>query len=108
MLHNLINNNNDSILILAYSQKTPFISHITQTLVKDIGDEAEMACSTIYSKEFNVLWVKVTKYRIDESIVLSSGSTVIVNDPRVTLMSEINPDSSRHVLQVTKVMKKKL
>jgi len=73
MLHNLFNNNNDSILILVLSQKTPFISYITQTLVKDIGDEAEMVCSTTYShksEEFNVLWVKVTRDHVDESIVL--------------------------------------
>jgi len=100
MLHNLINNNNDSILILAYSQKTPFIPPITQTLVRDIGGEVDLDCSTKHFLEFNVLWFKVTKDEIGESILLSSGSTLIVKDPRVSLITEIKQDSSRFIIRV--------
>ncbi|CAH1732422.1 unnamed protein product [Aphis gossypii] len=85
---------------LAYSQEPSFISHISQKLVKDIGDEAEMACSTKYSREFNVSWVKVAEDPIDESIVLSSGSTLIVKDPRVSLITEIKQDSSRYIIHI--------
>jgi len=106
MLHNVINNNNDSILILAYSQKMPFISHTTHQLVRDIGSEVDLDCSTKHSREFNVLWIKIIKNQIDASIVLSSGSTLIVKDPRVSLVTEIKQDSSRYIIHVTSYEKK--
>jgi len=97
MLHNIINNNNDSILILAYSQITP---NITQELVRDIGGEVNLDCSTKHFLEINVLWFKVPKDEKDASILLSSGSTLIVNDPRVSLITEIKQNSSRYIIHV--------
>lgn len=92
--------------MLAYSQEPSFISHIPQKIVKDIGDDAEMACSTKRSQEFYVSWVMVAKDAIDASIVLSSGSTLIVKDPRVSLTTEIKQDSSRYIIHVSSYEKK--
>jgi len=93
-------------LILAYSQEPSFISHISQKLVKEIGDDAEMACSTKHSQEFSVSWFKVANDPIDASIVLSSGSTLIVKDPRVSLTTEMKQDSSRYIIHVSSYEKK--
>jgi len=106
MLHNFINDNDDSILILAYSQKMESISNITRKLVRDIGDEVYLDCSTINNREVDVLWVKVAKNHIDESIELSSRSTLIVNDPRLSLKSEFKQNSSRYIIHVTNYEKK--
>jgi len=106
MLHNLVNNNNDSILILAYLQKMPFISHTTHQIVSDIGGEVDLDCSYKHSREFNVLWIKVIKNQIDASIVLSSGNKLIVKDPRVSLVTEIKKDTSRYIIHVTSYEKK--
>ena len=67
-----------------------------------------MACSIKHSQEFYVSWVKVAKDPIDESIVLSSGSTLIVNDPRVSLKTEIKQASSRYIIHVSSYEKKKI
>jgi len=107
MLDNLNNNNNDSILILAYSQKSPFITHITLRLVIDIEDEMDLDCSTRHSREHHVLWIKVTKDQLNASIELS-GSTLIVKDPKVSLITEIKQDSSRHKIHVTSYEKKNI
>ncbi|XP_025203503.1 lachesin-like [Melanaphis sacchari] len=79
---------------LAYSQRTPIITHITQKLIKDIGDTVELACTTFNTKGFNVLWVKV----IQEPIIFSFGSTLIVNDPRISLIQDI--DSNQYILKI--------
>jgi len=102
MLHDLINNNNNNntFLILAYSQKSPYITHITQRLVIDIGGEIDLDCSTRHSREHNVLWVKVAKDQINGSIELV-GSTLIVKDPKVSLITQIKQDSSQYTIHVT-------
>ena len=66
-----------------------------------------MAWSIKHSQEFYVSWVKVAKVPIDASIVLSSGSTLIVKDPRVSLRTEIKQDSSRYIIHVSSYEKKK-
>jgi len=106
MLHNLINNNNDSILILAYSQNTSIISHITQKLVREVGGEVDVDRSTKHYQVFNVLWFKVIKDQIDASILLSSGSTLLVKDSRVSLRTEKNQDNSRYIIHVINYEKK--
>ncbi|CAH1732425.1 unnamed protein product [Aphis gossypii] len=90
-------------ITLAYSQKMPFISHTTRQFVRDIGSEVDLDCSTKHSREFNVLWIKVIKNQTDESIVLSSGSTLIVKDPRVSLVTEIKQDSSRYIIHINNI-----
>ncbi|XP_027849989.2 lachesin-like [Aphis gossypii] len=90
-------------ITLAYSQKNPFIPPITQTLVRDIGGEVDLDCSTKHFLEFNVLWFKVTTDEIDTSILLSSGSTLIVKDPRVSLITEIKQDSSRFIIHINDI-----
>ncbi|XP_027847766.2 lachesin-like isoform X2 [Aphis gossypii] len=85
---------------LACFQKSESISNITRKIVKDIGDEVYLDCSTINNPEVNVVWVKVAKDQIDESIVLSSKSTLIVDDPRVTLISELKQDSNRYIIHI--------
>jgi len=100
VLYNLNNNNNDSILILAYSQKSPYITHITLRHVIDIGSEMDLNCSTRHSREHNVLWIKVTKDQLNASIELS-GSILIVKDPNISLITEIKLDSSRYKIHVS-------
>jgi len=78
------------------------ISHITQTLIKDIGDTAEMACTTLYTEDFNVLWVKVDNEKMTDPMVFSSGSTLIVSDSRLSVRRDMN--SSRYILQVSRDM----
>jgi hypothetical protein len=58
-----------------------------------------MACTALYSKDFNVLWIKVNK-ESSESIAFSSGNKLIVNDPRLSLRQDMN--SNRYILQVTR------
>jgi len=103
MLHSLNNNNinnNDSILILAYAQKSPYITRITQRFVMDIGGEIDLDCSTRHSREQNVSWVKVTRDQINASIELA-GSTLIVKDPKVSLITQIKQDGSQYTIHVT-------
>ncbi|XP_050063472.1 lachesin-like isoform X2 [Aphis gossypii] len=98
MLDNLNNNNNDSILILAYSQNSLYITHITLRLV-DTEDEMDLDCSTRHFREHHVLWIKVTKDQLNASIELS-GSTLIVKDPKISLITEIKQDSSRYKIHI--------
>ncbi|XP_001945161.1 lachesin [Acyrthosiphon pisum] len=83
---------------LAFSQRTPTISHITQKPIKDIGGTAEMTCSVLYAMDFPVLWVKVDKEKITEPVMLSSGSTLIIKDSRFSLRQDI--DSTSYTLQI--------
>ncbi|CAH1732404.1 lachesin-like isoform X3 [Aphis gossypii] len=85
---------------LANSQKTPYITHITQELVIDIGGEMNLDCSTKHSQEPNSSWVKVAKDQIDASIELSSGSVLTVKDPKVSLITEIKQDSSQYIIHI--------
>jgi len=99
MLHNLINNTN-LILILAYSQRTPMISHITQKQITDIGDTTELTCTVLYGSDFNILWIKVDKERSIDPVTFSSGSTLIIRDSRLSLRYDM--DSNSYSLQVSK------
>ncbi|XP_060848085.1 lachesin-like [Rhopalosiphum padi] len=59
-----------------------------------------MACTALNSKDFNVLWIKVNK-ESSESIALSSGNKLIVNDPRLSLRQDMN--SNRYILQINDI-----
>ncbi|XP_050063471.1 lachesin-like isoform X1 [Aphis gossypii] len=84
---------------IAYSQKRPYITHITQRLEIDVGGEIDLDCSTRHSREHNVLWVKIAKDQINGSIELV-GSTLIVKDPTVSLITQIKQDSSRYIIHI--------
>ncbi|XP_022161313.1 lachesin-like [Myzus persicae] len=86
---------------LAYSQRSPMISHITQKLVKEIGDTAEMACTTLYAQDFNVLWVKADNEKLTEPIIFSSGGSLIVSDPRLSLRRDM--DYNRYILRINDI-----
>lgn len=97
MFHNLINNTN-LILVLAYSQRTPMISHITQKRITDIGGTTELTCTVLYGSDFNILWIKVDKERSTDPVTFSSGSTLIIRDSRLSL--RYDRDSNSYSLQV--------
>ena len=44
-------------LFLAYGQRTPTISHITQQQIRDIGGQVDLDCSVHYANDYPVLWV---------------------------------------------------
>lgn len=98
MLYNLIKNTN-LIFILAYSQRTPMISHITQQRITDIGDTTELTCTVLYASDFNILWIKVDKERSTEPVTFSSGSTLIIRDSRLSLRYDVHSNS--YSLQVS-------
>lgn len=74
--------------ILVYSQRKPTISYITQTTIKDIGDAVELKCSVLYTTEYPVLWLKIDNERILEPVVLSNKNTIIIKNPRFSLLQD--------------------
>lgn len=97
MFHNLIINTN-LILVIAYSQRTPMISHITQKRITDIGGTTELTCTVLYGSDFNILWIKVDKERSTDPVTFSSGSTLIIRDSRLSL--RYDRDSNSYSLHV--------
>lgn len=99
----VLNINNILNFLLAYTQRTPTISHITQKPIKDIGGTAELTCSVLYAMDFPVLWVKIDRGKVTDPVVLSTGSTLIIKDSRFSLRQDI--DSSSYTLQVHNIFK---
>jgi hypothetical protein len=80
---------------LAYGQRTPSISYITQEQIKDIGGSVSLDCSVQYAKDYNVEWVKLGN---DDVLVISVGSTRIIRDSRFSLRYDLS--SSTYTLQI--------
>ncbi|XP_003241581.1 lachesin [Acyrthosiphon pisum] len=86
---------------LAYSERTPMISHITQKRITDIGDTTELTCTVLYGSDFNILWIKVDKERSTEPVTFSSGSTLIIRDSRLSLRYDMGSNS--YSLQISDI-----
>ncbi|XP_053622060.1 lachesin isoform X1 [Plodia interpunctella] len=70
---------------IAYGQRTPTISHITQEQIRDIGGQVDLDCSVHYANEYPVIWVKYDRLRTTESIPLSTNAGLILRDSRFSL-----------------------
>lgn len=86
------------ILTIAFAQRTPTISYITQEQIKDIGDTVELECSVQYAQQYPVLWMKVDKQKISEQVPISTGSTLIIHESRFALRKDTA--SSTYTLQI--------
>lgn len=73
------------IFVPALAQRSPTISYITQTQIKDIGGTVELSCSVQYSQDYSVIWMKVDKTQNADSLPISSGSSLILHDSRFSL-----------------------
>lgn len=75
----------DFCFVKAYGQRSPTISYISQEQIKDIGGIAELHCSVQYAQEYPVLWMKVDHNNIGYSVLISTGSSLILHDSRFSL-----------------------
>ncbi|XP_050316013.1 lachesin [Anthonomus grandis grandis] len=75
------------------AQKSPTISYISQTQIKDVGGVVELACSVQYTTDYPVVWMKQ-----DSSLPISSGSSLILHDSRFAL--KYDRSSSTYTLQI--------
>ncbi|XP_030757526.1 lachesin [Sitophilus oryzae] len=83
---------------IAIGQRSPTISYISQTQIKDIGGTVELSCSVQYTQDYSVVWMKVDKVVTGNSLPISSGSGLILHDSRFSL--RYDPTSSTYVLQI--------
>jgi len=83
-------------IVVAVSQRSPTISHISQVEIKDIGGVVDLQCSVQYAEDYPVLWVKVSE--TDSGLPISSGSSLIVKDSRFALRHDAA--SSTYTLQI--------
>lgn len=78
----IITHLNASIIVAAYSQRTPTISYISQEQYKDIGGTAELVCSVQYLGDYPLIWMKQDG---QNSIPISSASNLLVHDSRFSI-----------------------
>ncbi|XP_019757020.1 lachesin [Dendroctonus ponderosae] len=79
----------------AKGQRSPTISFISQTQIKDIGGTVELSCSVQYTQDYSVVWMKLDT---GSSLPISTGSSLILHDSRFSL--RYDPASSTYVLQI--------
>lgn len=82
----------------AFAQRSPTISYISQTQIKDIGGTAELSCSVLYAQDFSVLWMKVDKNMNTYGLPISTGSALILHDSRFSL--RYDQATSTYLLQI--------
>ncbi|XP_018563145.1 lachesin [Anoplophora glabripennis] len=82
----------------SFAQRSPTISYITQTQIKDIGGTVELACSVQYTEGYSVIWMKVDKLQNSNSLPISTGSSLILHDSRFSLRYDAT--SSTYLLQI--------
>lgn len=77
------------VLIVCEADPTPTITYISPPIVTRSGSTIDMDCSAADATEYPILWMKLpAKCSSDHlestctSIPLSSGSSLIVRDPR--------------------------
>ncbi|ENN78882.1 hypothetical protein YQE_04671, partial [Dendroctonus ponderosae] len=81
--------------MLPKGQRSPTISFISQTQIKDIGGTVELSCSVQYTQDYSVVWMKLDT---GSSLPISTGSSLILHDSRFSL--RYDPASSTYVLQI--------
>ncbi|XP_073978485.1 septate junction protein lachesin isoform X2 [Rhodnius prolixus] len=86
------------LLSVAFAQRTPTISHITQEQIKDIGGVVELECSVQYAQDYPILWIKVSPGRQLDPLPVSTGSALIIRDSRFSV--RYDPASSTYTLQI--------
>ncbi|KAH1011028.1 hypothetical protein HUJ04_000470 [Dendroctonus ponderosae] len=84
-----------SSVISTKGQRSPTISFISQTQIKDIGGTVELSCSVQYTQDYSVVWMKLDT---GSSLPISTGSSLILHDSRFSL--RYDPASSTYVLQI--------
>ncbi|KAG5861552.1 Lachesin, partial [Gonioctena quinquepunctata] len=87
-----------NFLNFTFAQRSPTISYITQTQIKDIGGTVELSCSVQYTADYSVIWMKVDKLQNSNSLPISTGSSLILHDSRFSL--RYDPSSSTYLLQI--------
>lgn len=81
---------------IAFAQRTPSISYISQEQIKDIGGTVELECSVQYAREYSVIWSKVG--RGGDTVFLSTGSSLVIKDSRFAL--RFDQASTTYTLQI--------
>lgn len=71
--------------LLGFAQRSPIISYISQTQIKDIGGTVELSCSVQYTQDYAVIWMKVDRGPDGYSLPISTGSALILHDSRFSL-----------------------
>ena len=74
-----------AFLYAVKSQRMPTISYISQEQIKDIGETVEFHCSVLNGFDLPVVWTKINKNALNDQLLLSHGSTLIIRDTRFTL-----------------------
>lgn len=70
---------------IGLAQRSPTISYITQTQIKDIGGTVELSCSVQYTSEYPVIWMKIDPRSTASSLPISTGSSLILHESRYSL-----------------------
>lgn len=90
-------------VLLVYSARTPAISYITPTTIKDIGGIADLNCTILYATEFPVLWMKIDKENKTDAVVIATKNTLIIRDSRFSLRENGDNSFTTTILQVKKL-----
>jgi hypothetical protein len=80
------------------TQRSPTISYITQTQIKDIGGTVELSCSVQYTNDYPVIWMKIDPRSNANSLPISTGSSLILHESRYSL--RYDTASSTYTLQI--------
>ncbi|RZC40221.1 lachesin, partial [Asbolus verrucosus] len=80
------------------AQRSPTISYITQTQIKDIGGSVELSCSVQYTNDYPVIWMKIDPSSNANSLPISTGSSLILHESRYSL--RYDTASSTYTLQI--------
>lgn len=75
-------------LILVQAQQNPSISFISKEQVVEIGDTVSLKCTTQYSKDYPVHWIKVNRENPNTNLFISKGATVNVPNSRYSVYIE--------------------
>jgi hypothetical protein len=82
-------------LLSGLTQRSPTISYITQTQIKDIGGTVELSCSVQYTNDYPVIWMKIDPRSNANSLPISTGSSLILHESRYSLrydtVSRVSP-----------------
>ncbi|KAG5880772.1 hypothetical protein JTB14_012652 [Gonioctena quinquepunctata] len=74
-----------SFIDYTFAQRSPTITYITPTVIEDIGGRVELSCSIQYVDNSQVIWMKLDEIQNSNGLPISSGSSLILYDPRYNL-----------------------
>jgi neuronal growth regulator 1 len=87
-----------TVFLSGLTQRSPTISYITQTQIKDIGGTVELSCSVQYTNDYPVIWMKIDPRSNANSLPISTGSSLILHESRYSL--RYDTASSTYTLQI--------